>query len=142
MNEIPEESGTRRGSAAPTALPRGTTTWAVTGSVCVYSSAVRLGFASEATAGVRTVLRGFTDRSGAVEVEEGRERDCGAVRTQCDRRREETDSARNGPKGRTPGKPYPPAGGIQSSHYREASPSAGWREVAVAMDAEEGSRHD
>jgi hypothetical protein len=84
---------------------------------------------------------GDDGRDGRGRGGAGRTRECGAVRTSVT-----DDGSSDGTLGASAsehrGNVKSSRGGIPVLSLREASPSAGWREVAVAMAAEEGCRHE
>lgn len=138
MSNVPEKDRDTTGGGRATD-PRRNNHLGRAGCVSRNFSPVRLGFASEAAAGVRTVQSGCNGRCGRGRGGKGRSRDCGAVCTSVTERPEAvTDRSDRRERGTAAVRPR----GIQSSRRAESVPSAGWLEVADRLSAVEGMSHE
>jgi hypothetical protein len=142
VNEVPEEGRDTTAEGRAIGPPRNDHL-AGAGRVSYLLSAVALELTCSKGRRLRKNVSpaksGHDGRGGRGRGGEGRERDCVAGRTSVTERPEAvTDRRERSDRGTAAVR----SRGIQSTHHGEVSPSAGWREVVEAMDAQEGSRHE
>jgi len=148
VTDAPEERRGTTGEGRATDPLRGNRLSWETGSVRAFSSAVRLGFSSEARRSDSYVIHFEAPESGQSTLPPAKARDGGERRERSERRGVPPEPVRGGGRvwrvredGIAADGRRPTAGEREAVRSAEAVPSAGWRSVARALAAEEGCSH-